>query len=403
MKVCSRQGCSHGGKPQPLEAFCVDRYSRDGRDSSCKDCGRARGRATRARQREEFRAARTAGEAPAEVAPRAPAMAPEAFLSAAGISPATLEALRGGAPHNPAQAVTAPFSVATEERPQPKVASRPNRQQPQEGVANLDGPFGVALLFDIHRSAVNGPFWQAILFWLRDVRPEVVILGGDVEDWEGFSRHVPDHLAANGADAFSYYRLCLREVREASGGRVVVLEGNHEEWVANYMNKDAATARLIGLVQTVEEVTHEEGCDYIRRDAQPFQVGELDAYHGHQLFAGRFAPTHHAAKVAQVYGRPGRTAVYGHVHVRQDFTLPGLGGNRRARAFGCARSIQPQWRKGVLTGWVPEIGWAFVEGSGATHLQGLEFVSGGLAWGRKVYRGDREKYAALFGHLESAA
>lgn len=42
MKVCNNKDCAHGGKPQPMVNFSIQKQNRDGRKGSCKDCERER-------------------------------------------------------------------------------------------------------------------------------------------------------------------------------------------------------------------------------------------------------------------------------------------------------------------------------------------------------------------------
>jgi predicted phosphodiesterase len=61
--------------------------------------------------------------------------------------------------------------------------------------------------------------------------------------------------------------------------------------------------------------------EWVPEDQQPIRRGQPRVLHGHQI-PGKQLPKYHAAKVADLYGAPGLTVVFGHAHRPQHFERP---------------------------------------------------------------------------------
>lgn len=243
-------------------------------------------------------------------------------------------------------------------------------------------PEPLALKKIVFASDFHVPHHDKVLFagwrqFLKDEKPDEVILGGDVLDLASVSSHgdvdpprLLDEIAA-GNDF-------LDDVQSAAPNAVLTyLEGNHEARLARFLGDEVPT--LQGVC-TVPELLHFE-----RR-------GIATEPYGSVTFRGRLGFTHgfftgdgHAAVHARRFGA---NVCYGHTHRPQSFTT-GIAGDKVRGAFGqgcmCPTKNVP-YIKGRPSSWMQSFFVAYVdERSGDFFPYTVLCNDSHFVWNNKVY------------------
>lgn len=253
--------------------------------------------------------------------------------------------------------------------------------------ANDDGIQTIVVLSDVHVPEHDGLFWKAVLLWLRDHRPDELIIAGDFGEFSSVSQHgganetkLTEDLAGVGQ--------ALDQLREAVGDscHMTYLEGNHESRLPRATASWAPTfTGALDLPAMLE--LDRRGIQWVPEYAQPVQRGLLRVLHGHQVL-GKYGPRHHAAKAADVYGsQPHVEIVYGHVHAAQQFSKPVAGGYVSATSAGCGRTVgadKVRWLAGREAGWHHGFVVAYVH-DGVAQVFNVKVRNGKFIWNGKAY------------------
>lgn len=240
------------------------------------------------------------------------------------------------------------------------------------------------VLSDVHVPENDKRVWSTTLELLKDVKPSEVILLGDFLELASVSLHGGAELEKL-TDDFMAGKQALQQLREAAGDACLItyLEGNHESRLSRYL-----AAKAPSLIESLScEVglgLKERNIEWVPEGKQPVSRGELDLTHGHQDLRER-PSKYHANKMAEVYGRPGRTVLYGHTHKPQVFTRPAVGGYATAVGMGCARTLTPGWLHGANAGWVHQVAVVYITEAGRVTIYPITFQHGQAVWNGKLY------------------
>lgn len=239
-------------------------------------------------------------------------------------------------------------------------------------------------------SDVHLPFnidLSGIFKFLKDFKPDEIILGGDIIDADGtfgIDSWTADKVQSDGLPAFNRDVKLLRGLldslrRAAPRAKVIYLEGNHEERYRRPLSRYEA------LLKGKFDLVKESGFN-----GKWIKYGDYDSFYkvGDMLFThGTIYPDAHAKKMAQAY-LPNKV-VYGHIHDFQSYTThngdprkPG----RYALTSGCLCGRLPDYKKGQPNKWVNGfISWISINGctTATPHLieNGL-FQVGGKLYGK---------------------
>lgn len=106
---------------------------------------------------------------------------------------------------------------------------------------------------DIHGEKRDRKAWELTLKVIDALRPKKVWLAGDIGDWPSMSRH-PRKLGEDRDFQLERREVLtlMREIQDAAGAaELIVQQGNHDQWVENYLASNAAA--LEGEVQYTPE------------------------------------------------------------------------------------------------------------------------------------------------------
>ncbi len=220
------------------------------------------------------------------------------------------------------------------------------------------------------------------------IKPDEVILIGDVGEWESVSRfryvnkkrppleyQLP--LIDKEAKAVNKFLDDLQGTLAKCGTTlrtITIVEGNHEVWLRNFCNeypylKDQYLPE--NLLQTKpREIKYIPYGEYIRR-------GKLWLYHG-----GHYSGVNHTRAHALNLGA---SVMYGHVHDYQIHKVQHLDGVHGAWSIGCLCKMNKPFLKGRPTNWSHNFAVVHVEGGGDFSVDVIDILNGrAWVWGERV-------------------
>ena len=242
----------------------------------------------------------------------------------------------------------------------------------------------ILVLSDVHVPEHDRKVWATSLEIAKDLQPGEIILLGDFLEMSSVSQHGGAELEKLTED-FSAGKQALKQLREVVGDgcKITYLEGNHESRLTRFLMSKAPSLRDSLSYQIGLELDS-LGVEWVPEHKQPITRGDIDFTHGHQDLRER-PSKFHSGKMAEVYGRPERTVMYGHTHKPQVFTRPTVGGHATAIGLGCARTLQPGWLHGAQAGWVHQIAVVYLSEAGRSYVYPITLKHGQTMWNGKFY------------------
>lgn len=273
-------------------------------------------------------------------------------LDEAGIR-AGAAGVRESGPPTP-DAVPATMPTAQPSPPSPGSSSRV--LNPGGGLVDHSGPGGVVLgLFDLHLPWVNARAFDAIEAYAHDLKPSLLLLGGDALDCHTISKHDHDNFRRFQEEIDESRPYLERLARLAP--RVVYLEGNHESRCARLARETPALEDLRAL-----ELPHAAGLSesWAYYDSQThYRIGGPEGViflHG-DVSGGPKTATGIAHKLRT---RLASSVVFGHFHAdqiapytvdyrgeieREGHAVGWLGDTRKAAGYVSS----PNWQTSFIT------------------------------------------------------
>lgn len=205
--------------------------------------------------------------------------------------------------------------------------------------------------YDLHYPAHNKELWTNFLEYVKDLKPDVFVFGGDNLDMEVVSHWTKGkHRRIEGTRLKEDYDGFTRDILEPlervlpDGCRKIFLEGNHELWVERYIDEHPEVEGFFEVRRNLP-LDDWEWYDY----GTAAEVGKLFFIHG------EFVNQHNAMKTVQTFGR---NVVYGHGHTLQAFvaTTPLDVQSHMAMQIPCTCEINPHYRKNRPNGWLNGFG-----------------------------------------------
>lgn len=241
--------------------------------------------------------------------------------------------------------------------------------------------YRVVSLWDVHVPDADAFALRAVLDFVKEYKPDHVVLGGDFLELESCSAHggVANPLAL--MDEIKAGKKTLDRLQAAAPDAVITyLEGNHETRLSRAVISSLPTFDGALDVPSLLEL-RDRGIEWVpyRRLWRPM-IGDVPGKLAYTH--GEWATMHHAAKHLQQYGVSVR---YGHTHKPQSATR-GYADGRVCIALGspCLRTLDPGWA-GPHHGWLHGFGIDEFMPDGTFTAQNLVMVDRRFAWNGKIY------------------
>jgi len=192
---------------------------------------------------------------------------------------------------------------------------------------------------------------EPIFKYLKDFKPDLIILGGDIIDAKGL--HGFDSRPASSIDVRSYRRdvdllkKFLYKIHSVSPkAKIIYLEGNHEERYRRIMSKFPKTFDFDLKRDALPKELKVKWIPYATYNSF-YRVADTVFLHGTvwpDSHAKRYALDHTPYK-----------AIYGHLHHFQSYTTRKSLATmtpRYALTAGCLSHTMPEWKKGAPNQWI---------------------------------------------------
>jgi hypothetical protein len=241
------------------------------------------------------------------------------------------------------------------------------------------------VLFDAHVPEHDRPGFSAWLRWCRDERPDEIILS-ELAEWLSCSQHGGGAWGSSWERDKADVRRALVQVRSVNPeARIIWQESNHDTRLTRILEQ--RLPQFSGSLTIAKELGLKDlGIEWVG-ERVALRRGATKIIHGHQLETGGrgFLPKYHGARAVLVYGEPGVTVVYGHVHREQVYVEPCEGGMKRAHSIGCMRTLRPAWHRAAEMGHHNQFAAIYVSAGGGTNHYAIDVVGGSFSFGGRRY------------------
>jgi predicted phosphodiesterase len=227
----------------------------------------------------------------------------------------------------------------------------------QGGLENLIAKLGkeltrVAVYSDVHSPYENTEALSCANQIIHDYKPHKIIIIGDFMDMESVSHWLENRKKTlEGKRVLKEYEhanTLLNYMVKNAGSQledVYYLEGNHEFWMRDYVDKNPQVEGLLELQQNIKLANNKVKLSFVDMNAY-LQVGK--AFFTHGMYTNKY----HAFKHVDMIGK---NIFYGHVHDIQMFTKAGLADphdKQMACSIGCLCDMSPSYMKNRPHNWM---------------------------------------------------
>jgi predicted phosphodiesterase len=201
---------------------------------------------------------------------------------------------------------------------------------------------------DLHFPYENRDNVEEFLKGVASVKPDTIVLGGDIVDFYKISRFDKDPLnAITLQDEIEVVKDFLESLRNVSSrSKIYWLEGNHEERLTKYIRVNAPEfASLPALAFESLFNLREFNVEYVK-DTKVLQIDDWVFRHGHECGNGS-TPGLSARKGVMMYGA---NYIQGHIHKANIIRVSNFNGDFIGVESPCLSEMEPEYVKG-FAGW----------------------------------------------------
>jgi len=232
---------------------------------------------------------------------------------------------------------------------------------------------------DVHLTTESSNEYKLVKKFISRQKPDEVVLLGDFMDCASLS-HWDDNKARviEGKRFKEEVRLANKELDflQRYSGKVTYLEGNHENWVEQYIDKHPEMEGIIELPLSLHLADRGiEWCPY----NELYKVGKLYFTHG------CYITKYHANKHMQVFGC---NIVYGHTHNTQtamhNMKMQHI---YQAYGLGCLCDHKPKYMKNRPANWINQFAVVYIDDTdGDFNLYPVNIINSKFIWNGVTYR-----------------
>lgn len=241
---------------------------------------------------------------------------------------------------------------------------------------------GVAL-FDIHYPEHNKECMSIAFKFLKDFKPDYLVLGGDQMDFNCISHHNKGKVrllenARLKRDYRGFQADILDKITESipKPCKKYFMIGNHEYWVERLVDDNA---QLEGLVEVENNLDLEDW--KITSFNKVLTLGEINFIHG--IWCNKY----HAEKNIRVYNK---NIFSGHLHTNQIFTLVSPINNlpKQGVSVGCLCNKNMAYMHEKPSAWVHQFMYWYELSDGTFRYYLVTILNGVAVINNKVYDGN---------------
>jgi hypothetical protein len=254
----------------------------------------------------------------------------------------------------------------------------------EEGSAAPGRDTLVTVNFDAHVPEHDRPSFSSWLRWCRDEKPDEIILS-EFAEWGAASQHGGGNWGSSWERDKADVKRALVQVRSVNPhARIVWQQSNHDTRLDRILEQ--RLPQFAGSMTIARELDFDAlGIEWVG-ERVVLRRGATKIIHGHQLETGRGGlPKYYCARAVQMYGEPGVTVLFGHVHREQVWTEACEGGMKRARSIACMRTLRPSWHRATEMGHHNQFAAIYVSAGGGTNLYAVDVSGGAFTFGGRRY------------------
>lgn len=239
--------------------------------------------------------------------------------------------------------------------------------------------FAAVALFDVHLcpKRPEDPAWTVAKKFIRDIRPQVIVIGGDFLDFNSlahFNKNKP--LLVEGLRYKDECELGFSELEKIRNDLpttdIIFMEGNHEYRITRYCEENPEHAG--GMSITKDMHLPWLGIHEVVPFNEVLKIGKMHFIHGW------YYNMYHAKKTLLYFGE---NIMYGHVHEYQVHQLIMRARERPYQAIscGCLSSTNPDYKRGFPTRFNNGLGLIEYRDNGHFNAYHVNIVDGELSYG----------------------
>jgi len=157
--------------------------------------------------------------------------------------------------------------------------------------------------------------------------------------------------------------------------KVTYLEGNHECWVEQYIDKHPEVEGMMEIPYVLN--LQQRGIEYIKYN-ELYDCGHIAFTHG--MYANKYHANKHMTTL-------GCNICYGHVHrVQNDMMNMKMQKPIMAYGLGCLCDHSPAYLKGRPANWINGFGICYFQENDNFNLYTVNIIDGSFIWEGKIYK-----------------
>jgi predicted phosphodiesterase len=224
---------------------------------------------------------------------------------------------------------------------------------------------------DIHGENYDPYAVGSVMSFLKDFRPEVRVIAGDLWDFAAIRRGATDEERSQSMAADFATGKKFAEEFFSGGKENHLMLGNHDVRAHDLARSTDATKRDLGerMVEDIKAMAKRTRAKTWPYDSRygVLELGHLKVVHGYHTGAAA------CANHSRIYGN----VIFGHVHSIESFQTPGLK-QQEARAIGCLCRLDMDYadRKTGKLRWAHGFAYGWLFSDGTYQLHQARFIEG---------------------------
>jgi len=235
----------------------------------------------------------------------------------------------------------------------------------------------IIVIPDVHLTTDVPEEYEVVKRFIADQKPDEVILLGDFMDCSSLS-HWNDSKSRSmeGQRWNKEIKVANKELDflQEHASKVSFLEGNHENWVEQYVEKHPEMEGLIEIPMKLK--LKKRGIQWHKYN-DLYQVGNLHFTHG--CYTGKY----HAAKHLQSFGC---NIVYGHSHSTQTAMMNmKMQDTHMSYGLGCLCDHKPEYMKNRPANWINQFAVVYINTEGDFNVYPVNITNNKFMFEGKQY------------------
>lgn len=233
----------------------------------------------------------------------------------------------------------------------------------------------VGLLYDIHIPFHDLTALNIAVSHLLEKQVDVIILGGDVIDCYQLSNFEKDPRERSFKYEIDTAKSFFAELRTVFNGRIIYLEGNHDNRVERFFRQRAPELLDIEVLSLPELLNLRGfGIEWVN-NKRVIRLGKLNIVHGHEFGNQIFSPVNPARGL---YIKAKCNVIAGHHHQTSEHTENDIEGNVTG-AWSVGSLCDPHPKYKPLNKWNHGFAWVEVEEGGNFSVFNKKIINGKIA------------------------